>query len=87
MREDVRRGMFPPVLFSGALFLLTGCSNSSTPTAAPRGQPPAVPVTAALSVRKDVPVQLRAIGTAEAFSTVSVKTMVNGQIVDEVRNR
>ncbi len=81
MREDVRRGMFPPVLFFGALFLLTGCSNSSTPTAAPRGQPPAVPVTAALSVRKDVPVQLRAIGTAEAFSTVSVKTMVNGQIV------
>jgi multidrug efflux system membrane fusion protein len=28
-----------------------------------------------------VPVQLRAIGTAEAYSAVSVKTMVNGQIV------
>jgi multidrug efflux system membrane fusion protein len=36
---------------------------------------------AALAVQKDVPVQLRAIGTAEAYSAVSVKTMVNGQIV------
>jgi len=36
---------------------------------------------AALAVQKDVPVQLRAIGMAEAYSAVSVKTMVNGQIV------
>jgi multidrug efflux system membrane fusion protein len=36
---------------------------------------------AALAVQKDMPVQLRAIGTAEAYSAVSVKTMVNGQIV------
>jgi multidrug efflux system membrane fusion protein len=32
-------------------------------------------------VRKDVPVQLRAIGAAEAYSTVTIKTMVNGQLV------
>jgi len=37
-------------------------------------------VAAALAVRKDVPVQLRAIGAAEAHAAVIVKTMVNGQI-------
>jgi multidrug efflux system membrane fusion protein len=77
----VRRGMRTPAIFCGALFLLAGCSNSSGSKATPKGPPPAVPVTAALAVQKDVPVQLRAIGTAEASSTVSVKTMVNGQIV------
>jgi multidrug efflux system membrane fusion protein len=73
--------MRTPALFGGVLFLLAGCSNSPGSKATPKGPPPAVPVTAALAVQKDVPVQLRAIGTAEASSTVSVKTMVNGQIV------
>ena len=81
MEEHVRRGMRPLILLCGAIFLLTGCSNSAGSKAAPRGQPPAVPVMAALAVQKDVPVQLRAFGTAEAYSAVSVKTMVNGQIV------
>ena len=81
MEEHVRRGMRPLILLCGAIFLLTGCSNSAGSKAAPRGQPPAVPVMAALAVQKDVPVQLRAIGTAEPYSAVSVKTMVNGQIV------
>ncbi|NJD63465.1 MAG: efflux RND transporter periplasmic adaptor subunit [Deltaproteobacteria bacterium] len=71
--------MRPPVIFCLCLLLLAGCSGDGS-KAAPRVQPPAVPVTAAVAVRKDVPVRLRAIGTAEAYSTVAVKTMVNGQI-------
>jgi len=33
------------------------------------------------AVREDIPVQVRAIGTVEPYSTVSVKTMVSGQIL------
>ncbi|MGB7623631.1 MAG: efflux RND transporter periplasmic adaptor subunit [Terriglobia bacterium] len=40
----------------------------------------AVPVMVAAVVQKSVPVEIRAIGTGEAFSTVSVKAMVNGEI-------
>jgi multidrug efflux system membrane fusion protein len=43
--------------------------------------PRAVPVTVDTAGRKDVPIQIRAIGSVEPYSTVSVKTMVGGQIV------
>ncbi len=66
-------------LVSAGLILLAGCDVRSR-SQSPGAPPPAVPVTAALAVRKDVPVQLRAIGTSEASSTVTVKTMVNGEI-------
>lgn len=75
------RGGKAPVLLFGGFLLLAGCSGGADSKAQPQRQPPAVPVAAALAAKKDVPVQLRAIGTAEAYSTVSVKTMVNGQIV------
>jgi multidrug efflux system membrane fusion protein len=71
----------PPLVVVCCALLLAGCSGGAGSKKAPPGQPPAVPVTAALAVRKDVPVQLRAIGAAEPYSTVTVKTMVNGQIV------
>jgi len=48
------------------------------------GGPPekeAVPVTAATVVQKTVPVQLRAIGNVEAYSTVSVRSQVNGELM------
>lgn len=44
------------------------------------GAKPAVPVKVTRAVQKDVPVQLRAIGTIEAFNTVTVKSQVSGQI-------
>jgi multidrug efflux system membrane fusion protein len=77
----LRRATGAAILLFGVHLLLWGCTGGDGSKAAPKGPPPPVPVTAALSVQKDVPVQLRAIGTAEASSTVSVKTMVNGQIV------
>ncbi len=39
-----------------------------------------VPVTVATVVRKDVPIQVRAIGNVEAYSTVEVKSMVAGEL-------
>ncbi len=66
-------------LACAALVFSAGC-DSALRSQSPPGPPPAVPVAAALSVRRDVPVRLQAIGVAEASSTVTVRTMVNGQI-------
>lgn len=64
-----------------ALAFSAGCSKDASGTArkdAPK-QPP-VPVTVGVAVEKTVPVQLRAIGNVEAFSTVTVKSQVEGQL-------
>ena len=58
--------------------MVPGCSPGGRP---PAGPPKAAPVTIGSAVRKSIPVQARAIGTVEAYSTVSVKTMVGGQIM------
>jgi multidrug efflux system membrane fusion protein len=47
-----------------------------------RPQAAAVPVTVGTVSQKDVPVQLRAVGTVEAFSTVSMKPQVGGVLTD-----
>jgi multidrug efflux system membrane fusion protein len=39
-----------------------------------------VPISAAEAVSRDIPVQVSAIGTVEALSTVSVKSQVNGEV-------
>ena len=44
--------------------------------------PPAVPVTVAPVVQETVPIELRAIGNVEAYSTVALKARVDGQIVE-----
>ena len=62
------------------LLMLSACSpakqQSKTTSAAA-----AIPVTTAAAQKKDVPTQLRAIGTVRPFSTVSVKSQVDGQLV------
>src|SRR5438094_376783 len=64
-----------------AALLLTGCSDSAAGKPARNAAPPAVPVTAADSVEKTVPIQLTAVGNAMAYTTVGIKSQVNGQIV------
>jgi len=44
------------------------------------GAPPAAPVTVALAEQQSVPIQVHAIGTAQPYRTVQVKSQVNGQI-------
>ena len=41
---------------------------------------PAVPVKVAQALQKDVPVQVKAIGNIEAFTSVAIKSQVSGQI-------
>jgi multidrug efflux system membrane fusion protein len=60
----------------GALVLLSSCSRGkATP---PRNV--AVPVLAAAVEQKDVPLEVHAIGAVEAYSNVSVKTQVTGEL-------
>ena len=70
-------GLLLPACLLSVSLLLGGCDGRSR---SPVARPPAVPVSVDFAVRKDVPVQLRAIGAAEALSAVTVKTMVNGEI-------
>src|SRR5882672_10609150 len=58
------------------LVVLTACEG----TKAASGPPPPVPVLAATVEQKDVPLQVHAIGAVEAYSTVSVKTQITGEL-------
>ncbi len=40
-----------------------------------------MPVTVSTVIQKTVPVQLRTIGNVQAYSTVSVKTLIGGEII------
>jgi membrane fusion protein, multidrug efflux system len=60
--------------------VLAGCDKGADPATA-KGAPPAVPVTAAEAALRDVPVQIRAIGNVQALATVSVQSMINGEVM------
>ena len=60
--------------------LLAGCS-SKTKTARASGPPPAIPVGVATVNQGDFPVYLNGLGTVQAYYTVSVKTRIDGQIM------
>ena len=66
-------------LLIAAPLVFSGCSRDSNSRTAGE-QRRAVPVTVVTAVQKDFPVQVRAIGTVEAFSTVTIKTLVAGEI-------
>jgi len=74
---------YPRLAFVGILgFLLLAvlslaCSKekSGKPNSAP------LPVTVSTTIQKTVPVQLRAIGNVQAYSTVTIKSKVGGELV------
>jgi len=65
------------LLLAASIALTNGCSNSKDQ----RKAPPAVPVMAQNAVSMDVPVTLSAIGTVEAYNTVSITARVGGQLL------
>ncbi len=78
MRHDGSNRLRVVLLASMAALLcwLSACVGTK---AAP-GAPPPVPVLAATVEQKDVPLQVHAIGAVEAYSTVSVKTQITGEL-------
>ena len=69
-----------PVL---ALALTAACSggNAESKTAQQPPRRPPVPVAVAAVERKEMPLQIQAIGTVEAYSVVSVKAQVGGELI------
>ena len=66
---------------SVAVLALAACSRSDGDAKAKAGpRPPAVPVTAATVEARDVPVHIQGIGNVQASSTVSVYSLLSGQI-------
>jgi multidrug efflux system membrane fusion protein len=57
---------------------LSGCKGGDKKASGP----PAVPVTAAVAVRKTVPVSVRAIGHVEPIATVAVKARIGGELTE-----
>ncbi|MGC2108007.1 MAG: MdtA/MuxA family multidrug efflux RND transporter periplasmic adaptor subunit [Candidatus Korobacteraceae bacterium] len=61
--------------------LLAGCSSKQAKSAKAGGPPPAVPVGVATIKQGDFNVYLNGLGSVEAFNTVSLKTRIDGQIM------
>jgi membrane fusion protein, multidrug efflux system len=64
-----------------AALVLGGCGSSKPSRATAADGPPAVPVSVAPAGREVLPVEVRAVGTAEAYRTVQVKSQVAGQLL------
>lgn len=84
LQQQLSKGFFATGQMSLLLFGLTylsACNASSAKTerSAARVQQ-AVPVTVATVTQKAIPVQVQAIGNVQAYSTVSVRPQVGGEI-------
>lgn len=70
------RSVVPVLILSLTVAALAGCSRKAEP---PKSRPAALVVTAGAGQR-DVPQQLKAIGTVEASESVAVKAQVSGEL-------
>ncbi len=72
------------VLAASVLVLVApaGCSRDSAGKETMMvAQKVAMPITASTAVRKDMPVQIRVIGTVQPLSTVAIKSQVQGELI------
>ncbi|MBI5580679.1 MAG: efflux RND transporter periplasmic adaptor subunit [Deltaproteobacteria bacterium] len=66
-------------LMAGALVIILMTRTDGRPQREKRD--PLVPVKVTTAIQKAVPVQLHAVGTVEAYATVSIKSRVDGQLM------
>jgi multidrug efflux system membrane fusion protein len=79
--SSVARGAVPLFLCAAAALLLSSCGESGPkPPAGKGGGGGAVPVVAGEVIQKDMPVILPGIGNVRAFSQVTIKPRVSGQV-------
>ncbi len=60
---------------------LVGCTSQTTKSARASGPPPAIPVGVATVKQGNFPVYIDGLGSVQAFNTVSIKTRIDGQIM------
>jgi len=82
--SKLRRKAFSPLLPFAALgigflamVLLGSCTTENK---IPEKRPSVAPVSVATVIQKDVPVQLRVVGNVEAYSAVSIRALVEGEL-------
>lgn len=63
-----------------ALATVSGCEKSEAQPQQQAAAPPAVPVAVAAAVRKAMPLDAGVVGTVEAYSTVSVRAQITGEL-------
>lgn len=72
-------GLVITVLFA---VVLNGCGNATSKSAQAGAGPQPIPVAVATAEKRDVPVFLEGLGSVQAYNTVSLKSRVDGQIVE-----
>jgi membrane fusion protein, multidrug efflux system len=82
-QKTIRELRFALPVLLPVLLLLAGCTDRGD---TPPGQNSAVPVVVSKVSRQAIPVELSAIGTGQAFKTVSVESQIAG-IVKDVQYR
>jgi multidrug efflux system membrane fusion protein len=84
-RMPVRRAVWGPCLGLGMTLaicaVLAGCSSPAAKSAKASAPPPPVPVGVAAVQKGDFNVYLNGLGSVQAFNTVSLKTRIDGQIM------
>ena len=73
----IRLFLLVMVLGTGLVFSFLACSPGEKATGAPKLT---APVTVATVIEKDMPVALKAIGSVEAFNTVSIRARIGGAL-------
>ncbi len=68
--------IFLLILLTAFLLSTPGCAKKQPPP------PPGAPVHVAQSAEQDVPLEVQAVGNVEAYSTVQVKALVDGQMME-----
>jgi len=71
-----RASLAAAVVSAAALLALAGCAKPAPPPAAE-----AVPVRVGQVVRKAVPIEIRNVGTIQAYTAVAVRALVGGEIL------
>jgi membrane fusion protein, multidrug efflux system len=79
------RTLTPGIVAAVALLVSASCTGgearpSDLPAGGRGGAQAPVPVLTASVVKKSMPVEIRIIGTAEAFSTVAIRSQITGQL-------
>jgi membrane fusion protein, multidrug efflux system len=68
------------VIVAGTAVAVSACAKSQAQPQQQAGAPAATPVAIGAVVRKDMPLQAAVVGTVEAYSTVSVRAQITGEL-------
>ena len=78
MHSAALRFLIPVVLLAS----LAGCSKKDGVAGGPAGKGGPVPVNVGEALKKDMPLDLRAIGNVESMATMEVKAQVGGELLE-----